>query len=232
MDKKPIELFYWKIRGKGCNITHLLSALDLPFTYKQFTFDNREEYVNLKTSLMQGEYPLANLPMIRDPNNGNKYQAETNAIMMYLVQKYKPEAAPTLEELPDFMAHEGLVEDLAKALVTPSFSATDKEEYKKKVLASKDRHVSKFMNLAKNINSSGWVFKGRFTYLDVRLAYFTEILIAFEKELDADFAGEEAKKALVAHHEKVYAMGSIQKWRSSEQFVERPFLPAMFAKWG
>ena len=232
MSLKPIDVFYWKFRGRGSGINHLLAALDVPFNSVQYTFEEKQKYGELKMKLLAGEYPLANLPMIKDPNNGDCYHAETNAIMMYLAQKYRPDAAPTMEELSDFMTHQGLVDDLLMALLLPNFSSPDKDAFKKKVMDRKDRQKSKFMYLAKTLSTTGWLFKGRFTYLDVALAYYSEIMLAWEKDLEADYAGEEARKALSAHRDKVFAMEGVKKWRSSEKFVERPFFAPSFSQWG
>lgn len=207
-----------------------MAALDIPFNMNQFA--QQEKYAEFKMKLVTGDFPLTNLPMIKDPNNADCYRSETNAVLMYLAQKYRPDAAPTMKELSDFMAHQGMIDDLASAFIMPNYSSPDLETFKKHVMDRKDRQKSKFMYIANMLSKSGWFFRGRFTYLDVGLAYYAEIILNWEKDLKVEYLEEGVRKVLSAHRDKVYEIEGIKKWRSSEKFVERPFFFPGLAQWG
>ena len=70
MNLKPVEVYYWRIRGKGVFVKHFLAALDVPFNITHF--DTPESYYKFKKELSV-DFPLVNIPLIRDPNNENKY---------------------------------------------------------------------------------------------------------------------------------------------------------------
>ena len=225
MELKPIEIWYWRIRGKGTYITDFLSALNVPFTVNYFDFDKMEEYGKWKMGVFQ-EYPYVNLPTIRDPNNGNKYLAETNAILQYLAQQYKADAGATsLDEMNELMVLNGLLDDLSMhAVVRHLFSSKTKDELKEKIMSSKQRCGLKLKTLESLLSDNEWVFKNRFTYLDVKLANFTEWLTTMETELDFQYLAESERKTLLAHMNKTTAVDGLQKWRSSDKFFARPFL--------
>ena len=230
MSKTPIEVYYWKVRGIGTRVNHFLAALDLPFNVNNPT--GFEDWGKQKAELMKNGFHLANLPMIKDPNNGNVHKAETHAILMYLAQKYKPETGPTMEELPDFMAHEGVLKDIYIRVAPSVYTSKTKEEIKTKIDAVKPRMLSKFGFLEKTLSSNDWLFANRFTYLDVVLANLTELIFAMEKELNIDFYNEATRVVLSKHMDRVYSMEGVKKWRSSEKFSLRPFFPLSFCPWG
>ena len=175
-------------------------------------------------------FPLVNLPYIKDPNNGDKLLAETQALLMYIAQKYGPAAGPTFEEMPDFMAMNGVVHDLIMGIMMPSYTGSSLEDVKNKVLQSRDRFASKMVLLENLFKSDDWLFKNRFTFIDIHMALFTEILVLMEKELEFEYLSEGKRTVFSAHMDRVYNQEGIKKWRSSDKFQVRPFL-APFAQW-
>jgi glutathione S-transferase len=227
MEVKPIELTYWPLRGRGTLVSHFLAAIDVPFNFNRIK--DRESWIAQKTELMK-TFPLVNLPYIVDPNNNNHHQAETQAILNYLASKYKPEAGPSFEELPEFMTINGVAHDMFMGVILPVYGAKAKEEVAEKVKGAKQRMGSKLVFLENHFKTNDWVFKNRFTYADVSFALLTEILNAMEKELGFEFWTEAERTFMTAHMDRVNTIEGIKKFRSSDKFLERPYL-APFAVW-
>jgi glutathione S-transferase len=227
METKPIELHYWSLRGRGTLVSHFLSYLKIPFNYNRIT--NHEEWKKEKSEIIK-TFPLVNLPYIKDPNNNDKLISETQAILYYLAHNFKPETGPSHEELADFMMINGMVHDMTMGVGMSISKATTKEEIPEKVSENKDRFKSKLMMLENVFESGEWLFKNRFTFLDINFALFTELMVAMESELEFEFFTENQRKLLSSHMERVYSQEGIQKWRNSSEFSARPFF-AGFAIW-
>ena len=180
---------------------------------------------------MEGSYPLANLPMITDPNNGDKHLAESTAILQYVAQMYKPEAGPTIEELSDFMCVLGNTKDIQMAITMPAFTCKDVETFKEKIGAAKVKHASKLNYYEIALKSSNWVFGNRVTYLDFLIADMTEKLIAMETDLKIELFSESQRPVMTQHMERVLNLEGVKEWRASDKFMARPFYPSAFAVW-
>ena len=229
MEQKPIKVYYWKIRGKVIYVNHFLAALNVPFEMIHFT--SREDWGKKKMEIFP-EYPFVNLPMIRDPNKDNKYRAETSAILQYLARTYSPEAgATTLEEAEDIWRYYAAIDDLDTSIKRKFFQFPDIETLKQKITEDKMRVLSKLLLVKNTLAKNEWMFKNRFTYVDVQVAGFAEFMLAFEKEFNFEFFSEDERKVFVGHMEKVYAKEGIKKWRSSDQFFVKPFVPPQMTPW-
>ena len=230
MELKPIEVWYWQIRGKGTVVTDFLSALNVPFTLNNFA--SFEAYPEFKMKVAK-EYPFVNLPMIRDPNHGNNYMAETDAILQYLARTYKAETGVTsLDELPEFLTLQGAMSDSSLGIIIRNiFSAKTKEELKEKVLAVRPKFAMKMGILENILKSNDWMFKNRFTYLDVKMGLFTEWLTTMETELDFEFLTKSERELFLKHMKRVQEVEGIKKWRASDKFFARPFSPPSMTTW-
>ena len=231
MELKPVEVWYWKIRGKGTLITDFLAALNVPFTLN--SFQEMEVYGKFKMEVLK-EYSSVNLPLIRDPNNGNKYVAETSAILQYIANQYKQDAgASSIEELPDFLILKGAIEDCFTGVLSRNlYGSKEKELLKEKVLATRARHAIKWGNFEKMLETNDWLFKNRFTYLDVMFATMIEILTTMETELDFKYFTESERKSFLAHMNRLTDIEGVKKWRNSDKFSKRPYAPPSMAAWG
>ena len=230
MELKPIEVWYWHIRGKGTVVTDLLSSMNVPFTLNSFT--SMEDYQKFKTEVAK-DYAYVNLPMIRDPNHGNNYLAETDAILHYLTKTYKPESGVNnLDELPEFMTLNGVVEDTLNGLfVRTIFSVKCKDVLKEKILASKPRFALKLATLENILKSKDWLFKNRFTFLDVKMGTMVEWLTTMENELKFEVLSTSQREVFIKHMKRVEQVEGIKKWRASDKFFARPFSPPTMAAW-
>ena len=230
MELKPVEVWYWKIRGKGTVVTDFLSALNVPFTLH--SFEGMTAYPEFKMKVAK-EYPFVNLPMIRDPNHGNKYLAETNSILQYLAQTYKADTGfKSLDEYPEFMTISGAIADTFMGVLTKHiFSSKTKEELKENVMASRARFGMKMSNFMNSLKASDWLFGNRFTYLDVIFGFFTEWLTTMETELGFEFLTNSEREIFLKHMKRVQQVEGIKKWRQSEGFFTRPFSPASMTVW-
>ena len=229
MSLKSIELEYWKVRGLGSAIAHFLSYANVPFNYNEYT--DPAKWGKRKAELLGGDYPLANLPMITDPNNKDKHLAESNAILLYVALRYKAEAGPTMEELPDFMCSLGSVKDLQMAVVMPGYLCSTIEAFKEKIEAAKTKHSTKMNHIEASFKNNNWIFGNRATYIDFIISDTTERLIAMEKELKIQFFSESQRPVFTAHMERINSFEGVKQWRASDKFNARPFNAPQYSIW-
>ena len=229
MNLKTIELEYWKVRGLGSAIAHFLSYANVPFNYNKYT--DPALWGKRKAELLAGGYPLANLPMITDPNNKDKILAESNAILLYVALRYKAEAGPTMEELPDFMCTLGCVKDLQMGVVMPGYTCSTVESFKEKIEAAKAKHAPKLNHMEASLKANNWVFGDRATYTDFILSDTTERMLAMEKELKIQFFSESQRTVFTAHMERINSFEGVKKWRASDKFDARPFNAPQYSVW-
>ena len=229
MDLQPIQVYYWKMRGRGSIINHFLAALNVPFEVNYFTAP--PEWIKKKMEILP-TYPLANLPLIQDPNNGGQYVAESGAIMQYLARNYGPEAGATsLEEVEQIWELFNCLLDLNVAIARPLFQVSDAEAFKEKLDAGKMRVKSKLALLENVLSKDDWLFKNRFTFADALLGFMTEVVLAFEKDFAFEYLTEGQRKALSGHLDRLLALEGVKKWRASDKFFEKPYIARSYTFW-
>ena len=231
MNYKAIELSYWDIRGLNSTILHFISYTKVPFNFTQYALPkDMGLWQAKKASHMEGGYPLANLPMITDPNNGGKHLVESSAILQYLAQMYKPEAGPKMEEFADFLCVLGCVKDLTMAFVLPLFSTPDLPAYIDKVTEAVTKHAGKLNFYEATLKTNDWIFGNRVTFLDFIISDNTEKMLAMEKDFKKDLFTASQRVALTKHMERVNNLSGVKEYRLSDKFVSRPFHPT-FTVW-
>ena len=231
MNLKSIELSYWDIRGLNSTVVHFINYAKVPYNFTQYALPkDMGIWQAKKASLMKGGYPLANLPMITDPNNEGKHLTESSAILQYLAQQYKPEAGPVLEEFADFLCVLGSLKDLTMALVLPLFAVADLQTYIDKVTEAATKHAGKLNSYEATLKTSDWIFGDRVTYLDFLASDLTEKLLAMEKDFKKDLFTASQRVALTKHMERVNNLSGVKEYRLSDKFVARPFHPS-FTVW-
>jgi glutathione S-transferase len=209
MESKPIELFYNTLHNKTFVVARFLTFLNIPFKSKIYDPQKPEEWNKDKTELLK-TFPLTNLPYMKDSNN-DKLIAETQAMMFYLAQKYKPEAGPSYEEVPDFMAMNGAVHDVSTGFMMEMCKATTINEIIEKISDSRKKFLGKLEMWEKLLEKEDWLFGNRFTFIDVNLAFFTEMALEMEIGVGAEYYSENQRKLLKAHMERVYQTEGVKK---------------------
>jgi glutathione S-transferase len=97
-----VTLGYWKLRGLGQTIRHLLSYTETPFQEVQYEFSNKEQWFEQDKKNIGFDFP--NLPYIVD---GEYKLTESSAIAKYVIRK-----SGRTELLGKSLQDEGLVENL------------------------------------------------------------------------------------------------------------------------
>ena len=226
--KKEVTLYYWGIRGRGSINAQYLAYLGIPFNYVQYT--KPEDWIAQKTQFTEGGYPFPTLPMIEDSNTG-KIIGNTPAILQYLSQKYdKDSGFRDLDQIYDFEETLHTVLDLVMYL-TKSVFTKDQEVLKTKLASAVTGLASaqRLGALVKRIEKDGWSHGGRFTYIDIILADFAEVMNAMTNELKVEVTTKENLESLTKLMNKVHNLPGIKEFRASEKFRARPFCPPSMA---
>ena len=224
----PIELYYWKVRGRGSLVAQYLAYLKVPFTYTRYT--DPAAWVAKKTELMKGGYQFPVIPFIQDHAKG-KTVGNSRAILHHLAINYGTDSGfKDLSELPAFEDRYQTAMDLMMAVTTPCLTK-DVEAIKKKLSAAYGamRLNIRMASFVKHLESSDWAFGDRFTYIDVLASDMTELITAQTEELEIEVLKKEDLAILQKHMRRVHSIPQIKAFRESENFDVRPFMPPSFS---
>ena len=208
-----IILGYWKIRGMAEPIRYLLHYLEIDYQEKFYEFGpapdfNGESWFKVKYSLGL-DYP--NIPYLID---GDFKMTESNAILRYICEKYKPELlGETIKEKAYVNMVVGVIGDItmnAKII----FNGTD---------SSKNEMVKTFINNKLN-DINNFLGKHKFVAGD-KLTYADFLLYESEQSIQEFIVPTTSKYPnLLRHFEIISEIPQIKKYMDSKEKLPYNYL--------
>jgi len=218
-----IELHYWNIRGLCEPIKALLEYLKLD--YKVFYKNDFQAMMQEKQKLIDDGFLFANLPYIKD---GDRYLAETYAILVYLARKAKRnDLVFTEEESVEFLETMGVITDFKNMFTRVCYACKTVEEVKAQMSDVKNRIWSKIHAFGKILSKQDFVLK-RMTVLDFYFAELIDMIRCFQKEQNFDLLGE-FNEVYLKYLNRIYDLPEIKSYHDSDRFFDRPFNNVMAA---
>ena len=213
MDKIPITLGYWKIRGLAEPIRMLLEYLGVP--YKDELYEcgpapefTRESWTKVKYNL-DLEFP--NLPYLID---GSLKFTESVAIIRYICNKYEPKLMGTkLEEIAYVDMTMGVLSDLITNKSITMYLGKDNPV----ALSRIDSMNAAIKNIAKVLEKNKYLVGDKLTFVDFVCA---EIMESINDLLDPIFT---TYPSIKKHFDEIANLPNIKKYRTSERYLKDPF---------
>ena len=223
MEKKNVNLYYWKIRGLGSPVANLLEYLNVPYNYNQYDFADRPKWIEDKNKLIEGGFTNANLPYIQEESTGFQL-SETFAVLYYLATKHNPELAPkTTDEITQAFVVKGIIQDYNTAITSTTYQSKDTEDLKKKLASSLQYHSTKTNHWKVTLAKQKWVLGEKLSFLDFYLVELLEKLVTMQAELKTNFVDEESLKVFQNYVNQFNNLEAIKKYRESDRFFARPY---------
>ena len=141
-DKKPIEIYYWPLRGLVQTALYICEYQNVPYEFKTVT--SRDEWIKSKPELQKQGLDFPNLPYIRDPNCSNKLISESLAIFYYLATAGNSTSIlPDNENLVEYSMYLGVIQDIRSAFTSPAYRSKSIEELKQTINSFLDNECEK-----------------------------------------------------------------------------------------
>ena len=206
-----LVLGYWNIRGLAESIRLLLHYLEIDFKDETYDFGPAPDY-NLD-SWFKVKYTLGfdypNLPYLID---GDFKMTESNAILRYISEKYKPELLGTTIKEKAFV-------NMAVGVLTDLFTAKGRLMYQGKDFPGNEQFKSKMKNKLNDLNNmlgkNKFLIGEKITYPDFLLDEITESINAFLEPIYDEYPN------LKRHFETICELPAIKKYRAERK--PKPF---------
>ena len=206
-----LVLGYWNIRGLAESIRLLLHYLEIDFKDETYDFGpapdyNLDNWLKVKYTL-GFDYP--NLPYLID---GDFKMTESNAILRYISEKYKPELLGTTIKEKAFV-------NMAVGVLTDLFTAKGRLMYQGKDFPGNEQFKSKMKNKLNDLNNmlgkNKFLIGEKITYPDFLLDEITESINAFLEPIYDEYPN------LKRHFETICELPAIKKYRAERK--PKPF---------
>ena len=206
-----LVLGYWNIRGLAESIRLLLHYLEVDYKEDLYEFGPAPDY-NLD-SLLKVKYTLGfdypNLPYLID---GDFKMTESNAILRYISEKYKPELlGTTLKEKAFVNMAVGVLTDLFTAKARLMYQGKDcpgNEQFKKTI-------KNKLNDLNKMLEKNKFLVGDKITYHDFLMDEITESINEFLEPIYDEYPN------VKRHFETICELPAIKKYRAERK--PKPF---------
>ena len=206
-----LVLGYWNIRGLAESIRLLLHYLEIDYKEELYDFGpapdyNLDNWLKVKYTL-GFDYP--NLPYLID---GDFKMTESNAILRYISEKYKPELLGTTIKEKAFV-------NMAVGVLTDLFTAKGRLMYQGKDFPGNEQFKSKMKNKLNDLNNmlgkNKFLIGEKITYPDFLLDEITESINAFLEPIYDEYPN------LKRHFETICELPAIKKYRAERK--PKPF---------
>eukprot|EP00826_Nyctotherus_ovalis_P029653 TRINITY_DN2349_c1_g1_i3.p1 TRINITY_DN2349_c1_g1~~TRINITY_DN2349_c1_g1_i3.p1 ORF type:complete len:230 (+),score=55.65 TRINITY_DN2349_c1_g1_i3:209-898(+) len=212
MDKEPVILGYWDIRGLAEPIRMLMQHLGI--NYKDVTYEagpapeySRDAWFKVKHTM---GFDFPNIPYLID---SSAKITESNAILRYLCHKHDPKLLGTT---PEEKVYVDVLAGILRDIVNGRFAIAFTEEPDKLPLRGFARFHEKIERVAKALEGKKYLLGESLSYVDFVCAEYFECI---NDVIDPVFT---KYPSLKQHFETIMSLPNIKKYRESEEFVKNP----------
>ena len=206
-ESSKLTIGYWGIKGRGEILRVLSEYMGLPYENKLYSDAN--DWFGKDKPALNSDFP--NLPYVKD---GDRVVTETEACVMFLVQKAKrlDLLGSNADEVVHITQIKGVLTDLLNNTLKVAFN---KEADVVKGLT--DSSLPKLAQLSKHLGDKDWLI-GKLTLVDFFLAQFLGVFA-----LQGDYLQKFPN--LVAFMKRYEELPAIKAYLASDRNLKVPYFP-------